>query len=80
MVKPRGRPKALTFEFCQDLWVRIEFLRIRYASPGGRPASVRRVAITLAENGGVVEIVGGNREILAVCTENLNPEDGRDEP
>lgn len=63
MVETRGRPKALTFEFCQDVWVRIEFLRVRYAKPDGRLASVRHVAMTLAKNGGVAEIVGGNEEM-----------------
>jgi hypothetical protein len=29
MATTRGRPKALTYEFCQDIWVRFEFLRMR---------------------------------------------------
>jgi hypothetical protein len=66
MAKIRGRPTTLTYEFCQDLWVRFEFLRVRLAKPDGRLASIRRVAIALAENGGVAEIVGGNKEMLAL--------------
>jgi hypothetical protein len=66
MATTRGRPKALTYEFCQYIWVRIEFLRVRLARPDGRLASIRCVAIALAKNGGVAEIVGGNKEMLAL--------------
>ena len=66
MATTRGRPKALTYEFCQDIWVRFEFLRMRPAKPDGRLASIRHVAMALAASGGVAEIVGGNREMLAL--------------
>jgi hypothetical protein len=65
MATNRGRPTALTFEFCQDIWVRFEFLRVRLAKPDGRLASIRHVAMALAAYGGVAEIVGGNKEMLA---------------
>ncbi len=65
MATTRGRPKALTYEFCQDIWVRFEFLRVRLAKPDGRIASIRHVAMALAADGGVAEIVGGNKEMLA---------------
>ena len=66
MAKTRGRPKAMTYELCQDIWVRFEFLRVRLAKPDGRLASIRHVAMALAAYGGVAEIVGGNKEILAL--------------
>ena len=66
MAKIHGRPRTLTFEFCQDIWVRFEFLRVRLAKPDGRLASIRHVATALAAYGGVAEIVGGNKEILAL--------------
>jgi hypothetical protein len=60
MARTRGRPvKTQSFEFCQDLWVRIEYLRVCLAKPNGRLASVRHVAMMLAKNGGLAEIVGG---------------------
>jgi hypothetical protein len=66
MAGTRGRPaKTQSFEFCQDLWVRIEYLRFHLAKPNGRLASVRRVAMELAKNGGVAEIIGGDKEFLA---------------
>jgi hypothetical protein len=67
MATTRGRPKALTYEFCQDIWVRFEFLRMGPAKPDGRRASIRHVAMALAASGGVAEIVGGNREMLALA-------------
>jgi hypothetical protein len=67
MAETRGRPSTTqSFEFCQDLWVRIEYLRFRLAKPKGRLASIRHVAMALAKNGGVAEIVGGNKEALAL--------------
>jgi hypothetical protein len=66
MATTRGRPKKLTYEFCQEIWVRFEFLRVRLAKPDGRLASIRRVAMALAAYGGVAEIVGGNKEPLAL--------------
>jgi hypothetical protein len=67
MTRTRGRPPTTqSYEFSQGLWVRIESLRIRLAKPNGRPASIRYVAIALAKNGGVAEIVGGNQEALAL--------------
>jgi hypothetical protein len=65
MATTRGRPKALTYEFCQDIWVRFEFLRVRLAKPDGRLASIRHVAMALAKSGGLAEIVGGNVPLLA---------------
>jgi hypothetical protein len=66
MARTRGRPpKTQSFEFCQDLWTRVEYLRVRLAKPNGRLASVRHVAIVLAKNGGLAEIIGGNQEFLA---------------
>jgi hypothetical protein len=66
MAGTRGRPpKTQSFEFCQDLWVRIEYLRFHLAKPNGRLASVRHVAMELAKNGGVAEIIGGDNEFLA---------------
>jgi hypothetical protein len=66
MARTRGRPaKTQSFEFCQDLWVRIEYMRVCLAKPNGRLASIRHVAMMLAKNGGVAEIVGGDRETLA---------------
>ena len=66
MAGTRGRPpKTQSFEFCQDLWTRIEYLRVRLARPNGRPASISCVATALSKNGGVAEIVGGDRKFLA---------------
>jgi hypothetical protein len=66
MTRNRGRPpKTQSFEFCQDLWVRIEYLRFLFTKPNGRLASVRHVAMELAKHGGVAEIVGGDKEFLA---------------
>jgi hypothetical protein len=66
MAKIRGRPMTLTYEFCQNLWVRFEYLRVRLAKPDARLASIRRVAMALAANGGVAEIIGGDKEMLAL--------------
>ena len=65
MAKTRGRPRTMTYELCQDIWVRFEFLRVRLAKPDGRLASIRHVAMALAKSGGLAEIVGGNVEMLA---------------
>jgi hypothetical protein len=66
MAGTRGRPpKTQSFEFCQDLWTRIEYLRVRLARPNGRPASISCVATALSKNGGVAEIVGGDQKFLA---------------
>ena len=66
MARTRGRPSnTQSFEFCQDLWIRIEYLRVRLAKPNGRIASISRVATALAQNGGVAEIVGGDQKTLA---------------
>jgi hypothetical protein len=76
MARTRGRPaKTQSFEFCQDLWVRIEYLRVCLAKPNGRLASVRHVAMMLAKNGGLAEIIGGDREKLA--REQTRPLDTR---
>jgi len=83
MAKIHGRPRTLTFEFCQDIWVRFEFLRVRLAKPDGRLASIRHVATALAAYGGVAEIVGGNKEMLALELASLEDEisscDGRND-
>jgi hypothetical protein len=66
MARTRGRPpKTQSFEFCQSLWTRIEYLRVRLARPNGRPASISFVATALGKSGGVAEIVGGDQEFLA---------------
>jgi hypothetical protein len=72
MARTRGRPsKTQSFEFCQDLWVRIEYLRVRLAKPNGRLASIRRVVMATAKEGGVAEIVGGDQETLALFVSRL---------
>jgi len=66
MARTRGRPsKTQSFEFCQHLWIRIEYLRVLLAKLNGRIASISRVATALAQNGGVAEIVGGDKKALA---------------
>jgi hypothetical protein len=66
MARTRGRPpKTQSFEFCQDLWTRIEYLRIHLARPNGRLASISYVVTALGQNGGVAEIVGGDQGFLA---------------
>jgi hypothetical protein len=65
MTRTRGRPpKTRSFEFCQGLWVRIEYLRFCLAKPNGHLASVSHVATTLAKSGGLAEIIGGDKEFL----------------
>jgi hypothetical protein len=66
LTRTRGRPpKTQGFEFCQDLWTRIEYLRVHLAGPNGRLASISHVATALGKNGGLAEIVGGDQEFLA---------------
>ena len=66
MATTRVHAKALTYELCQNIWVRFEFMRVRLAKSDGRRASIRHVAVALAAYGGVAEIVGGNVEMLAL--------------
>jgi hypothetical protein len=69
MPATRGRPELLTYDFCQTFYVRFEAFRTRLSSPSGRPASIRRVAGVFATHGGVANIIGGDKEQLALRLE-----------
>ncbi|MCX7309626.1 MAG: hypothetical protein NTZ72_17460, partial [Afipia sp.] len=61
MANPIGRPKKVDYDFAQHIWVLVESLRVKL-SRSGKPASVRRVAIYLADHGGIGKAVGGLKE------------------
>jgi len=63
----RGRPPRSTRvprDVLAELWVKVLIIRIRGRARAGKTPSVRKACRKMADNGGIISVVGGNLDAL----------------
>ena len=66
----RGRPKGTSkvpADTLPEVWIQVFIARVTGRTRTGKTPSVRRVCHDIAERGGIISAVGGNRDALAAA-------------
>jgi hypothetical protein len=66
----RGRPpgsRAVPWDVLEGVWVQVLITRIKARTHTGKTPSVRKACQEIADNGGIISVIGGNQDALVAA-------------